>query len=113
MNADTLLRTAALLAAACLLAAPYWDVIGTYLAAAAKAADGYKLEAARFAAAALLIYAAYGCGFLPAVRQVTWNLANVVTAAKVVVGLAFVAKAFVEAAALAHRAIDSRVRPTP
>jgi hypothetical protein len=108
MSHDTLLRTAALVAAASFLSAPYWDVIARHLSEAAKAANITRSGIARFAAACLLIYAACGSGIVPAVRNFRWSIANVVTLAQVVVGLAFVASAFVEAARLGQ----SYVRPS-
>ena len=96
MTHDTLLRTAAVVAAAALLAAPYWPAIARRLAEAAKAASPYRTDIARFAAAVCLIVAACGSGVVPMVREYEWSLANVVTTAKVSVGLAFVASAFVE-----------------
>lgn len=109
MTYDNALRTAALVAAAALLAAPYWDVIARRVAEAAQAADIGRADVARFAAAALLIYAACGSGLVPMVRHFEWSVANVITVAKVGVGLAFVASAFVEAARIGQ----SYMRPTP
>lgn len=109
MSHDTLLRTAALVAAAAFLSAPYWDVIARHLTEAAKAAHVTRADLARFAAAGLLIYAACGTGLVPMVRNFQWSIVNVVALAQVVVGLAFIASAFVEAARLGQ----SYMRPTP
>ena len=109
MTYDNALRTAALVAAAALLAAPYWDVIARRVAEAAQAANLGRADIARFAAAGLLIYAACGSGLVPMVRNFDWSLANVVTVAKVAVGLAFVASAFVEAARIGQ----AFMRPAP
>lgn len=109
MSHDALVRAAALVAAVALLAAPYWPAIARHLAEAAAAARPYRADIARVAAACLLIYAACGTGLWPAVRGWEWSLVNAVTAAKVGVGLALVARAFVEAARLGQAALASRM----
>jgi hypothetical protein len=109
MTHDTLLRAASVVAAAALLAAPYWPAIARHLSEAAKAASPYRSDIARIAAAVLLIYAACGTGLWPAVRGWEWSLVNAVTAAKVSVGLALVARAFVEAARAGQAALASRM----
>jgi hypothetical protein len=57
---ESLVRTAAVVAAAALLAAPYRQQIAGYLAKAAEAAKAHGALAGRIAAAALLIAAAWG-----------------------------------------------------
>lgn len=113
MSHDAIIRTAALVAAGALLAAPYWDVIGRHLAEGTKAAWPYRTDIARVAAAALLIYAACGVGLVPIVRNYDWSLANVVTAAKVIVGLACIGSAFVEATRWCHATVEARMRHAP
>ena len=60
MSHESLIRTAAVVAAAALLAAPYRQQIAGYLAKAAEAAKANGALAGRIAAAALLIAAAWG-----------------------------------------------------
>ncbi len=60
MNDDTLIRAAAVVAAAALLAAPYRDRIVEWLAQAAQAARSNAATIGRVAAACLLIAAAWG-----------------------------------------------------
>jgi hypothetical protein len=62
---ESLIRTAAVVAAAALLAAPYRQQIAGYLAKAAEAAKANGALAGRIAAAALLIAAAWGKVPLP------------------------------------------------
>ena len=65
MSHESLVRTAAVVAAAALLAAPYRQQIAGYLAKAAEAAKANGALAGRIAAAALLIAAAWGKVPLP------------------------------------------------
>ena len=60
MSHESLVRTAAVVAAAALLAAPYRQQIAGYVAQAAEAAKAHGALAGRIAAAALLIAAAWG-----------------------------------------------------
>ena len=60
MSHESLIRTAAVVAAAALLAAPYRQQIAGYLAKATEAAKANGALAGRIAAAALLIAAAWG-----------------------------------------------------
>lgn len=57
---DSILRTAAVVAAAALLAAPYWEAITRWLAAASEAAYAQRSAIGRITAALLLIAAAWG-----------------------------------------------------
>lgn len=65
MSHDSVIRTAAVVAAVALLAAPYRSVIAGWLAQAAEAAKRHRALAGRVAAAALLIAAAWGKVPLP------------------------------------------------
>ena len=65
MSHDALIRTAAVVAAAALLAAPYWRWIAERLATAAEAAYAERATLARTAAALLLVAAAWGKVPLP------------------------------------------------
>ena len=69
MSHDALLRTAAVVAAVALLAAPYRLQVAGWLAEAAKAAKAHGAIAGRAAAAALLIAAAWGKLPLPTLPQ--------------------------------------------
>lgn len=60
MSHDALIRTAAVVAAAALLAAPYWRWIAERLATAAEAAYAERATLARTAAALLIVAAAWG-----------------------------------------------------
>jgi hypothetical protein len=60
VNHESLVRTAAVVAAAALLAAPYRQQIAGYVAKATEAAKAHGALAGRIAAAALLIAAAWG-----------------------------------------------------
>ena len=107
MNHESLVRAAAVVAAAALLAAPYWRVIARQVAEAAKAAKPYAADASRFVAACLLIFAAVGVGSVP--QSVDITPAGIVTATKVVVGLGLVGYAFSEAAQSVRFAIRDRL----
>lgn len=65
MTDDTLIRTAAVVAAAALLAAPYWQQLAQRLTEAAEAAYAERSTLGRIAAALLLIAAAWGQIKLP------------------------------------------------
>lgn len=60
MSHESVIRTAAVVAAAALLAAPYWPVLRGLLAQAAEAAKQHRDGLLRLAAAGLLIAAAWG-----------------------------------------------------
>ena len=70
MTNDTIIRTAAVVAAAALLAAPYWQQILERLAAASDAAKANAGIIGRVAAAGLLIAAAWGKVPLPTLPAV-------------------------------------------
>ena len=65
MSHDALLRCLAVVAAAALVVGPYWRDVAGYVSAAYEATFGYRRLAARVAAAALLIAAAWGKVPLP------------------------------------------------
>lgn len=65
MSHDAIIRTAAVVAAAALLAAPYWRWIAERLATAAEAAYAERATLARTAAALLIVAAAWGKVPLP------------------------------------------------
>lgn len=65
VNHDALIRGAALVAAAALLAAPYRGQIASWLSQAAKAAGRHRATAGRIAAAALIVAAAWGVVPIP------------------------------------------------
>jgi hypothetical protein len=60
MNDESLIRLAAVVAAAALLAAPYWERIAGWLAQAAAAAGQHRATLGRIAAAGLIVAAAWG-----------------------------------------------------
>ena len=60
MSDEVLIRSAALVAAAALLAAPYWDVLSRWLIQAAEAARLHAATIGRVAAACLIVAAAWG-----------------------------------------------------
>lgn len=57
---ETLVRIAAVVAAAALLAAPYWERVAGWLAQAAQAAGQHRATIGRIAAAGLIVAAAWG-----------------------------------------------------
>lgn len=57
---EVVIRIAAVVAAAALLAAPYWDRIAGWLATAAQAAGQHRATLGRIAAAGLIVAAAWG-----------------------------------------------------
>jgi hypothetical protein len=65
MNLETLLRTIAVVAAAALVAQPYWGEIARGLVAAAEAARARAKGIARLAAAGLIVAAAWGVVPMP------------------------------------------------
>lgn len=65
MSHDAIIRTAAVVAAVALLAAPYWRRLAGWLATAAEAAYAERATLARTAAALLLVAAAWGKVPLP------------------------------------------------
>lgn len=65
MTDETLLRTAAVVAAVALLAAPYWDRVAGWFASAAEAAGKHRATLGRIAAAGLIVAAAWGRVPLP------------------------------------------------
>lgn len=65
MTDETVIRSAAVVAAAALLAAPYWQRISGWLSQAAEAAYAERATLGRIAAALLLIAAAWGQIRLP------------------------------------------------
>lgn len=65
MSDESIFRAAAVVAAVALLVAPYRQAISRYVAAATEAAKQHRATIARFAAAALLIAAAWGKVTLP------------------------------------------------
>lgn len=65
MSHDALIRLAAVVAAAALLAAPYWDRISGWLSASSKAAYAQRSAIGRIAAAGLILAAAWGKVPLP------------------------------------------------
>lgn len=65
MTDETVIRSAAVVAAAALLAAPYWQRISGWLSQAAEAAYAERATLGRIAAALLLIVAAWGQIRLP------------------------------------------------
>lgn len=64
-DADTLVRAGAVVAAAALVAAPYWGVVAGWLAQAAQAAGQHRATLGRIAAAGLIVAAAWGRVPLP------------------------------------------------
>lgn len=65
MNADAALRIAAVVAAALIVAAPYWHVVAGWIAAATEAAREHRTAIKRATVAALLIGAGWGKVPLP------------------------------------------------
>lgn len=65
MSHDAILRTCALVAAAALVAAPYWRHLSGLVAQAAKAANAHAAVLGRLAAAGLIVAAAWGVVPLP------------------------------------------------
>ena len=65
MNLETLLRTIAVVAAAALVAQPYWGEIARGLVTAAEAARARATSIARLAAAGLIVAAAWGVVPMP------------------------------------------------
>jgi hypothetical protein len=66
---DALIRSAAVVAAVALLAAPYWQHIAALAAEAAGTANKHRAAIGRFAAAGLLIAAAWGKVPLPSMPE--------------------------------------------
>jgi hypothetical protein len=66
---DALIRSAAVVAAVALLAAPYWQHIAAIVAEAAETANKHRSVLARVAAAGLLIAAAWGKVPLPSLPE--------------------------------------------
>lgn len=60
MQDETVIRVAAVVAAAALLAAPYWERIAGWIAQAAAAAGQHRATLGRIAAAGLIVAAAWG-----------------------------------------------------
>lgn len=79
MNHDAIIRTAAVVAAVAVLAAPYRQAIAGYLAQAAEAAKQHGPALSRLAAAALLIAAAWGKIPLPSMPDAAVPTINVET----------------------------------
>lgn len=70
MTTDALLRIAAIVAAAALVAAPYWHQIAGLVAQAAEAARAHAATVGRIAAAGLIVAAAWGVIPIPTVPGV-------------------------------------------
>lgn len=86
MNDETVVRTAAVVAAIALLAAPYWDVIARGLSEAAKAAGLSRTHAA-WAAAVIVLIAAFGGVVAERVQSVRLpSMAGLLAIARVAVG---------------------------
>lgn len=106
MNYDLALRAAAVVAAFAILAAPYWGSVARAIRATAEAAKPYRADIARFAAACLLIVAAFGLR-VPDLSAV--SVASLVMLAKEAAGIALIGLAIADGA----RAVQAVVRATP
>lgn len=81
-DAETLLRAGAVVAAAALLAAPYWERIAGWIAAAAEAAGQHRATLGRIAAAGLIVAAAWGRVPLPSFQPAAVPSVTVPTPSK-------------------------------
>jgi hypothetical protein len=70
VTSDAIVRTVAVCAAVAILAAPYWRVVAAALEAGAEAAQAHAVTLGRFAAAGLIVAAAWGQIPLPSLPGV-------------------------------------------
>jgi hypothetical protein len=70
VSIDAIVRTVAVVVAVAILAAPYWRVVVAALEAAAEAAQAHAVTLGRFAAAGLIMAAAWGVVPLPSLPGV-------------------------------------------